>query len=136
MYDHIIKGGDTEADARVLLPDFGSLDENGAWHWRGDCVISDLKIITEEAVYDASNPPVFVSPQVSLEGFWLAIALPEVSDALLALPNDACRIITNRTAAEAGENFFVFVSSVVETSILTGARVAPVFAGSHYPFGV
>ena len=132
MFDHIIKGGDSEADALALLPDYHSDGD-----WRGDVVIPNLKIITADAVWDTSDPqePVLVSAEESLPGFWLAIALPEVSQVLIALPNDACRLIADREAAGRGEEYIRYVSPAVEPSMLTTATVAPVFAGSAYPFG-
>jgi hypothetical protein len=122
MIDHIIVHA-SEAAARSALPSYCSQDSEGAWHWDASRVIPGLKIITSEA------------PEVVLPGYWVAVALPALSTALRDLPNEACRLIANRDLANAGQAFMEYAAPSIDMVALSTARVAPVFAGSNYPFG-
>lgn len=124
MFDHLIKCA-SDAERQALLEQYGVSRA------------APVSVITADAVWDTTDPeePVLVTPEVTLEGYWLAVALPEVSNELKALPDGACRLIADREAAKRGEDFLIWVSPVIDPEILTTARVSPVIAGSRYPFG-
>lgn len=140
IFDHILVLA-SEAQARSALPGFCAQDREGVWHWDGSRVIAPIEIITAEAAWGEPGEdgrPTLVTPRQVLSGFWLAIALPELSTALRDLPSEACRLIANRDAANAGAPFAGFVRYAAPSLDLAAAqtyRVAPVFAGSNYPFG-
>lgn len=135
MIDHIVVAAN-EAAARSVLPQFCFQDQQGAWHWDRSHVIPGISIITAEAVYEGEGMErELVSPEEKLPGFWIAIALPELSETLRDLPDEACRLIADRAAANAGQQFVVYLSPSVDPQLIATARVSPVFAGSKYPFG-
>jgi hypothetical protein len=115
IYDHVLAFAN-EAAAQAALPQYYS------------AVASS---------WDQSRE--LVSPEEVLPGFWVAIALTELSTTLRDLPNEACRLITDRDAANAGQSFAqftVYASPSLDLQAVQSYRVAPVFAGSKYPFGV
>ena len=138
MIDHILVFPDEATAFKVLIPlGMGNNDNKGKNFWNQSFVIPNIQIITSEAVWDMSNPqkPVLKSPQVTLPGFWIAIALPKYSKDLVTLPGDVCRLVVDRDlAALNNPNFIRYVSPTVDTALLSTARVAPVFAGSAYTF--
>lgn len=135
LFDHILAFAN-EAQARAALPTFCSQAQEGTWNWDGSRVIAPISIITVEAVWEGEGMDrELVTPEQTLPGFWLAIALPELSAGLRDLPGDVCRLITDREAANAGQAFICYASPSVDPQVLASARVAPVFAGSRYPFG-
>ncbi len=142
MIDHLLVFAD-ETAARAALPAYCLQGRDGAWRWDGSRVVTGVQIITAEAVWNRSDPDpmkaTLATPEQHLPGFWLAIALPDLSPALRDLPGDVCRYISDRDAANAGaprEQFTLYLSASVDPAILATARVSPVFAGSAYPFGV
>jgi hypothetical protein len=139
LFDHIV-AFPTEAAAQAALPQFCARDTEGAWRWDQSRVIPGISIITAEAVYEGEGMDrKLVSPEEVLPGFWVAIALTELSTTLRDLPNEACRLITDRDAANAGgtfQQFTVYASPSLDLLQVQSYRVAPVFAGSKYPFGV
>lgn len=137
IFDHILKFAD-EAAASAALPAYGFQDEQGAWHWRGDCTMPNISIITAEAVWDNSDPqnPVLVSPEVTVSGWYIAIALDHVDAGLQGLPNNALRFVSDRDRGGTGPQCVVYLAPDIEPSILMGSRVSSVFAGSNYVFGI
>jgi hypothetical protein len=139
IYDHVLAFA-SEAAAQQALPSFCNQDQQGVWRWDQSRVIPNIKIITAEAVYEGEGMDrELVSPEEVLPGFWVAIALTELSTTLRDLPNEACRLITDRDAANAGgtfQQFTVYASPSLDLLQVQSYRVAPVFAGSKYPFGV
>jgi hypothetical protein len=130
MFDHICVFPDA-ATAQSALPTY---HYEGAWD--GSRVIAPLAIITAEAVWEGEGMErTLVTPEQVMPGFWLAVALPALSAELRDLPGDVCRLIADRDAAAAGQPFFAYVSPPGNPETLATARVAPVFAGSSYPFG-
>jgi hypothetical protein len=135
MIDHVL-AFENEASARSALPQFCSQDQEGAWSWDQSRCIPNIKIITAEAVYEGEGMErELVSPEEVLPGFWIAIALPELSEELRDLPDNACRLITNRSKGHLGfAEFCVWASPTLDLEAIQAFRVAPVFAGSNYPF--
>ena len=127
MRDHILKFDD-EAAARTALPDYCSQDQEGAWHWSGSVLgpRENFRGIAASAVWDRTDPahPVLISPEAVLPGFYIGIAtaVAAESDALKALPNDACRVILNRDASRPGAWVFLYVSSAVDPADLAPAQ--------------
>jgi hypothetical protein len=136
IYDHVLAFAN-EAAAQAALPQYYSAVASS---WDQSRVIPNIKIITAEAVYEGEGMDrELVSPEEVLPGFWVAIALTELSTTLRDLPNEACRLITDRDAANAGQSFAqftVYASPSLDLQAVQSYRVAPVFAGSKYPFGV
>ncbi len=92
--------------------------------------------MTARAVYDRIDPldPKLVTPAQFLDGVWLGITTKTQadSDALKALPNDACRLILDPAAAAAGQNYIVYISPAVDQTTLATMWFEPVFAGRRY----
>jgi hypothetical protein len=114
MIDHILKF-ETEAAAKAALPQF--VGDEGQWD--GSRTIPNVSVITAD--------------EETLPGWWIAIGLTALSEELRSLPDDACRLITDRYAAEAGQPFVLYLSHSVDPGLIATARVSPVFAGSRYP---
>jgi hypothetical protein len=137
MHDYILSFP-SEAAAHAALDPLGYGTDGTAWDQSR--VIPNIRIITAEAVYEGEGMDrKLVSPEEVLPGFWVAIALTELSTTLRDLPNEACRLITDRDAANAGgtfQQFTVYASPSLDLQAVQSYRVAPVFAGSKYPFGV
>lgn len=111
-YDHVLMFAN-EQEAKDALPDYVSEGE-----WIGS-VIPNLNIV----IGDNTVP-----------GYFINIALQEVSQDLIDLPNGICRLVTDREAAENDENFFVYVAPTVDLQTLSTGVISPVFMGSEYPF--
>ena len=122
MIDHILQFTN-EAAALTALGPLGFASQG---RWDTSRVISNQGIISTEAVWDKTGPsPVLVAPEVKMTGFWVMIALPNVSAALKALP--ALSQIRDRLKAERAETYISDDKGVIASS-----RLAPVFAGSRY----
>lgn len=132
MIDHLLKF-ETEAAAKAALPAYVIDDQ-----WDGSRTIPGLSIITTEAVWDMTDPeaPVLVTPEQRLPGWWIAIGLTELSATLRDLPGNACRLITSREAAAAGQPFVLYAAPDADPQIIATATVSPVFSGSSYMVGV
>jgi len=141
MIDHLLVFANEATAHQVLDPlGFGGTND-GVAYWDQSRVIPNVQIITSEAIWDNTDPqnPVLVSPQAVMPGWWINIRLSGVSTALRDLPGEICRLIADADAANAGQTFdqFVrYVSPSVDVVAIQSYRVAPVFAGSRYPFGV
>jgi hypothetical protein len=122
MMDHVLRFAD-EAAAQAALPVY-CID--GAWD--GSRVIAPVSVVTADAVWEGDA---LVSPRAVLPGYWLAIALDEVSADLVSLPGDVLRFVAER---ETGA--FAFLAADIDAGLLSTARVDPVFAGSGYWMGV
>jgi len=109
MIDHILQFTN-EAAALTALGPLGFASQG---RWDTSRVISNQGIISTEAVW------------VKMTGFWVMIALPNVSAALKALP--ALSQIRDRLKAERAETYISDDKGVIASS-----RLAPVFAGSRY----
>ena len=122
IIDHLIRFPD-EATARAVLPEYWTpaLDDLPSGAWRGDVCIPGVSVSTE-----ADGP---------FPGWFIVIALPAVSATLRDLPDQACRLIADRDAANAGQSFLRYVAADMDPGALASARVVPTFAGSTYPFG-
>lgn len=130
MKDHIMRFV-SEQDAKVAMPQFVFDGE-----WDASRVIAPIQIVTAEAEIDDTDPEnvIVLVPRETLPGYWLAIALPEVSPDLRGLGGEACRLIADRDLAAAGQPFFVYVAPSVDAGLLATARIEPVFAGNAYSF--
>lgn len=111
-FDHVLMFS-SEQEAKDTLTEF-VLDGD----WVGS-VIPNLNITIGETV---------------VPGFFINIALPEVSQELIDLPNSVCRLVTDREAAKNDENFFIYVAPTVDLQTLSTGAIYPVFMGSEYPF--
>lgn len=111
-FDHIIMFAN-EDEAKATLRQHHT---DGEWH---GYTIPNLVISVGEMV---------------IPGYFINIALPMPNDELINLPNEACRLISDRDAAVEGENFFVYVAPSLDLKLLSTATVSPVFMGSEYPF--
>ena len=109
MIDHVLMFA-TEAEATQVLPEK---------YFNDSTTIKNLTVSLGE----------FVFP-----GYFMAVALDAPDDFLIKLPNEACRIVSDREAAKFGENFFLYVAPSVDLNLLSTAVISPVYFGSEYPF--
>jgi hypothetical protein len=146
MMDHILTFAD-ETSAHAALDPLGlggtQLSSDGKTstpYWAGGVLASkeNFRGISADAVWDRTDPlhPVLVTPEQVLPGFWVGVATDDQakSDALKALPGDACRVILNREASRPGNaNWsFLYISPAVVPSDLATVHFSPIFAGSTY----
>lgn len=83
IFDYLLQFDDEEAAATALsdelLAAYGFVvdDGEGGYIWDASKVITGVRYITQEAVWDFTDPdnPVLVTPEVIEDGFWLWISL-------------------------------------------------------------
>ena len=112
-FDHILMF-DSEDQAKKALPDYFVDDM-----WLGN-TIPNLSLTTKDGIV--------------IPGFFINIALDEPSQALIDLPNNVCRLVSDREAAENDENFFYYIAPSLDVKLLSNTIASPVFMGSEYPF--
>lgn len=105
---------------------------DGPGGWRGDVVIPGVQVWdTRQDVtgIDAEGAPMVTHAYLS--GFWLVVSS---AGANAALAGDGNLVLSaNRDASLRGEAFVTF--SVQPDEQLAFFQLAPLFAGSNYPFG-
>lgn len=122
MFDHILRF-ESEAEAETALSAYRVESEEGET-WRGDVCIPGAqvyRIVDGEREY--------------YSGWYIVIMERSLSAALRDLPGNACRLITDRDAAERGDPFILYAALDVTQEMLGQARIEPVPLGSGYPFG-
>lgn len=105
---------DSEDQAKQALPDYFVDDM-----WLGN-TIPNLSLTTKDGI--------------AIPGFFINIALDEPSQALIDLPNNVCRLVSDREAAALEENFFYYIAPSLDVKLLSNTIASPVFMGSEYPF--
>lgn len=131
IYDHVLMFAD-RASALAALTQIRFADGE---QFGGDCN-APLSVTVPTGQYTvATEDQPSVEIRATIPGYFVAVALDYVSDALIALPNAACRIVSDRDAAIEGAPFFRYLAPDLDPALLTIASVSPVFAGSEYPFG-
>lgn len=129
IYDHVIMFADRAAAIAALTP---IRFADGA-QFGGDCN-APLSVTVPTGQYtEATEDQPSVEIRATIPGYFVAVALDYVSDALIALP--ACRIVSDREAAIDGAPFFRYLAPDLDPALLTIASISPAFAGSEYPFG-
>jgi hypothetical protein len=128
VIDHLLTFA-TEAAAHTALDSLGY--GTGGTSWDLSRVNPNIQIITAEAVWNnATNPPTLVTPAVVKPGWWIMISLPALDATLQGLGGAAA--ILDRDGAVR-----VWVTATALQAVsLASARIAPVFCGSQYAFGV
>jgi hypothetical protein len=137
VFDHLLVFNN-EAQALAQLQSFGlSHNDRGNWTWDLSRVNPDIKIITQEAVWDRTDPqaPELITPEEVAPGFWVMAATTDLRVGMRDLPDNKCHHIRDRDKANAGQAFMEFVSSETRDIDVDVVRISPVFAGSQYPFG-
>lgn len=127
MIDHLMRFTD-EATAKadpVVGRYWAPASDDGPGSWRGDVCIPGVSVYTPNE--DGSR--------TLFTGWFIVIALPTLDPSLRDLPGNACRLIADRDAADAGQSFIRYTAADLEPGILSMAKVEPTFAGSNYPFG-
>lgn len=121
IYDHLLMFSDEAAAHSALDPlGYGGTDpEGGAW-WHGGCVQGGIPVTLP------SGPN---GERVQIAAYFVRVSLPEISAALKALPDNACRAVGIQ---ETGET--VLVSPDVAPEIAAATRVEVVPCGSGYDF--
>ena len=156
LIDHLLSFPNETAAFNVLRNlGFAQLDPDGSTIvWDGTRVDPDVKLITQDAVWDFSNPSqgILITDEQTIAGFHLSIALPETSDELEAIPPKALRVIENRGLATATSKFHEYSATHanlpegVATNMPPGQinrvggnienltfKISPRFFGSDYP---
>ena len=132
MPDHIIKAGNTEAEAKALLPEY--VNQDGSWDGNVLGPQQNFRGVVSRATYDAQGNQ--TAPEVILSGVYIGIATTDEVESLRlrALPNDACRLVLNRDASGMGpQNWaIIYVAPVVDQAQFASVIFDPVFAGSKY----
>ncbi len=125
MIDHLLRFADeATAKADPVVGTYFVSDGQGGGVWRGDVCISAA------SVYQVTD----TDPQ-PYPGWFIVISLPNVSADLQGVAANGCRLITDRRAANLGQDFVLYTAPDIETDFLSVGRIEPLFAGSNYPFG-
>ncbi|MFC3206896.1 hypothetical protein [Aquamicrobium soli] len=128
MIDHLVHCA-TQDDADALMEQYGS---SRAYQPR---------VILQDAVWDMADPenPVLVSAEVTASGYHVWIALDALDEALRDLPDNACRLIGDRSLCGSGatwQDVLLYHGADISSEVLSSARVDPVPAGTDYPWRV
>jgi len=155
LIDHTLTFAN-EAAAFAVLENLGfaGRDDENNLVWDRSRVDPGVKLITADAVWDHTDldNPILISPEETIAGFHISIALPEASDALEALPGNVLRVIENRELATSIKAFHEY--AVAHKSLPEGVasnmpvgdinrqggkienltfKTSPRFLGSDYP---
>lgn len=128
MIDHLIRC-DTPEAADALVEQYGA------------SLAYQPRVILQDAVWDETDPdnPVLVSPEVTASGYHVWIVLDALDEALRDLPDDACRLIGDRSKCgpeATWQDVLLHHAADIGDEVLDSARVDPVPAGSDYPWRV
>lgn len=125
MVDHLLTFA-SEAAAHTALDPLGYGSSGTIWD-TSRC-IPNVAIVTAEAVF--SNG-VLVTPAVVKPNWWIMVSLPSLDSTLQGLSGSISAIFDR----DAGTRVFV-TPNVIRAIALSSIRIAPVFCGSQYTFGV
>lgn len=138
MIDHLFTAAD-EAAALALMGGTGFVvvDDAGQPAWNRACVFPGLRLVTQEAVWDRTDPdnPALVTPEALYPGYWWCISIngdtPDPS--LTALP--AHMMAASRELGAAGWSF-IFAAGLRATisGMASVRRMDGLPLGSAYPF--
>jgi len=130
MIDHLMSFA-SEATAHTALDPLGY--GSGGTTWDQSRCIPNLQMVIVEPVWDNTNPlnPILVTPQQNIAGWWILISLPALNNTLKTMVSGgpACKIIYNRDLITQ-----IYNAPVANSTQISQARIAPVFAGSTYTF--
>ena len=153
LIDHLLTFPNEDA-AHAILKSLGftSKDEEDNIIWDRSRVDPGVSLITADAVYDTSDPPVLITPQQTVSGFHVTISLPEASEELDDLPDKVLRVAENRSKAARTKKFHEYAEptrgmpdgiasdTAAEHVERSGGkvqrmkfRISPRFLGSDYP---
>ncbi|MEM7620051.1 MAG: hypothetical protein AAF228_06250 [Pseudomonadota bacterium] len=128
MIDHLFKFT-TEADAKNKLSvwvDVNADTSQAYWKPKPKCGLMPVKIVTQEAVYneDSNGDMVLASPEIFLDGWWLAIACETQDEALWAIPECVLEVDRNTSSQT-----FQYMRTKLSAEIVdTIVRITPTFA--------
>ena len=127
MIDYILSFPD-EATAFAALSDWRHEDQ---WIAKLKCgVFPDRKVILQPAIWDNSEPPVQTQEEVTSEGYWMVISMPETDDAFY---NQSFVLSEHdRTKAVAGNH--ILRTKFTQEQIDGVHSISPGIAGANYPF--
>lgn len=97
-----------------------------------------IRVVLADAQWDMTDPqnPVLVSPEQLVPGWYCIIACDTLNEALRDLPDNACRLITDRDAAANGQPFILYrAPDLTDETMAAVVRIEPTYLGSNYPFG-
>ncbi len=120
VVDHLMTFPNEEAAFGVLsLLGFARRNEANVIVWKRSVVDpgpgippSGIQMITADVVLDTTVfPAVVITPEQTIAGFHITIALHEASDELATLPSPFLRMIENRGLATASSKFHEYAAS-------------------------
>jgi len=126
MIDHLVRCA-TQEDADALEAEYGS--------W---CAFQ-TRVVLIDATWDNTDPenPVLVSPEVTASGYHVWIALDALSETLRDLPDNACRLIGDRSIIGPDitwHDVLLYHAPDISDEVLDTAMCDRVPFGSHYPW--
>lgn len=125
MLDHVLMFVNEDA-AHDALAAYGQRTAEG-WQWAAH-VIAPQKAVTARAVVEFVDGVLEVTtPEQTIPGFFLTVSLPELSEALRDLPDNACRLIGRRA-----DGAIIYTAPDFNPVMLTSVILEPVPAGSRY----
>lgn len=138
MIDHLLAfASESDAKADPIVGAYWHGDGQGGGSWDMSCCIPSLSVWAPSA--DVTTTTTINGQTYSLvthtpyDSLWrINIALPSRSAALCAL--SSCHLVADRDLAAQGKPFLL--QSVLTADELAALMIAPLFAGSSYPFGV
>ncbi|PHR61851.1 MAG: hypothetical protein COA43_01390 [Robiginitomaculum sp.] len=133
MIDYILSFPN-EAIARAALADWRTTDEDGNSFWvpKFKCGIMEITVINQEAVweYTDTESPVLLTAEILADGYWMAIATPEIDDDLWDKPY----ALSEHDRSLSATDHHLLRTKLSPEQIAGVQSIRPVFAGSNYPF--
>lgn len=128
MKDHVLNfPTETAAHAALDALGYGGIDpDSNTPYWDQSRMIVD-QWVGIPAVMDGDE---ITKPAQRLPGYWLTIALPEVSGDLTAMPE--CRFVADRKLSSPGAPSFAYLAPNINAALLAECVVEPQFFGSSY----
>lgn len=146
MLDHLLRFLSRADAGAALAPLNLATEHDGAWFFAANICFNiggpndeSIRVGTQRAELDFSDPenPVQTQSEVLIPGWYCIVADSLVNESVRDLPDNVCRLITDREAALAGDlNFILYTApDLTPETMASVAFVEPTFAGSQYPFG-
>jgi hypothetical protein len=128
MIDHLLSFDSAVAAATALQP-------LGLASLTGDIPLFGPAVFLNTGGADNGSLRVILPFGVLQPGWHCIVERTTIDPALRDLPGDACRLITDRDLAAAGDaSFRLYLAQNMDPALLSTARVRPTLAGPRYPF--
>lgn len=146
MIDHLLRFSD-RVEAGTVLETVGLAQQTDTdWFFSANVCLNiggpddeSIRVGVQRSVWDFSDPenPIETQPEILIPGWYCIVSLDLLNTDIRDLPNNVCRLITDRDLANNGDpNFTLYTApDLTQETINSVAFVEPTFSGSNYPFG-